>query len=161
MLETLPADAIATLLELFELHELPPALRAIVLCCRAWRDALNGDVYNAVALRFSGGAAAGTRPRASTRLVVTPLVGCGQKWMALRARSEALHHALASAGQDSRDLSVRKVRKWFARHQPTLVDRVSPVYDATLLMEVCKARGVGTSRGVTQRITTAAGTPLC
>ena len=106
MLQSLPADAIAHLLELFDVHALPPALRTIALCCRAWRDALNGDVYNAVALRFSGGAAAGTRPRASTRLVVSPLVGCGQKWMALRARSEALHHALASAGQDSRDLSA-------------------------------------------------------
>jgi hypothetical protein len=143
MLHNLPADAILHLLELFSIHSLPPALRAIALCCHAWKDSLTADVYNAVALRFSGSAAAGTPPRASTRLVVTPLVGCGQKWMALRARSEALHHALASAGQDSRDLSVRKVRKWCARHHPTLVDRVSPVYDATLLMEVCKARGVG------------------
>ncbi len=143
MLHNLPADAILHLLELFSIHSLPPALRAIALCCHAWKDSLTADVYNAVALRFSGSAAAGTPPRASTRLVVTPLVGCGQKWMALRARSEALHHALASAGQDSRDLSVRKVKKWAARHHPTLVDRVSPVYDATLLMEVCKARGVG------------------
>ena len=143
MLQNLPSDAVLHLLELFSIHSLPPALRTIALCCRAWKDALTAEVYNAVALRFSGGAAAGTRPRTSTRLVVSPLVGCGQKWMALRARSEALHHALASAGQDSRDLSARKVRKWCARHQPTLVDRVSPVYDATLLMEVCKARGVG------------------
>jgi len=143
MLENLPSDALLHLLEIFEVPALPPALRKIALCCRAWRDALTADVYNAVALRFSGRATSATPPRTSTRLVVSPLVGCGQKYMALRARSEALHHALASAGQDSRDLSVRKVKKWAARHHPTLVDRVSPVYDATLLMEVCKARGVG------------------
>ena len=83
-----------------ELHELPPALRAHCALLPCVEGPLTADVYNAVALRFSGSAAAGTPPRASTRLVVTPLVGCGQKWMALRARSEALHHALASAGQD-------------------------------------------------------------
>ena len=62
--------------------------------------------------------------------------------MALRARSEALHQALASAVRTAAT-SASGVKKWAARHHPTLIDRVSPVYDATLLMEVCKARGVG------------------
>ena len=73
MLETLPSDALLHLLELFDLHALPPALLRIALCCRAWKDALTGEVYNAVALRFSGNTAAGTPPRASTPVSYTHL----------------------------------------------------------------------------------------
>ena len=120
MLESLPSDAIVHILQRFELQALPPVLRSIALCCHAWADALTGDVYDACALRFSGGAADAARRRTSTRLLVVPRVGCGQKFMALRARSEALHHALACAGQDSRDLSVRSIRKWFAESNSAL-----------------------------------------
>ena len=42
------------------------------------------------------------------------------------------------------DLSVSRLRQHLARwgSRPAFIDRPSPVYNATLLMEVCRARGI-------------------
>ena len=55
-------------------------------------------------------------------------------------RTEAMHHAIAVMGQDSKDLSAAKVKKLWERWRPCLLDRASPVYDASMLMEICRAR---------------------
>ena len=55
---------------------------------------------------------------------------------------EALHHALAVAGQDRRKLTLGDLKALISRWGPlTHLNRASPVYNATLLMEVCKVRG--------------------
>jgi len=43
--------------------------------------------------------------------------------------------------QDSRDLSLCKVRKALAQWSPCLIDRVSPISNGTPLMECCRSRG--------------------
>ena len=82
--------------------------------------------------------------RRSTRLVMPTAEAVFIKaWHALITRNEAFHHAIACSGQDAHDLSVSGLRRAFTRWGPCLlIDRASPVYMATVLMEICRARGV-------------------
>ena len=62
-------------------------------------------------------------------------------WQHVVGRAEALHHAVACAGQDAQNLCVGQLRQLLKRHgAPLIIDRASPVYGATLLVEVCRAR---------------------
>jgi hypothetical protein len=56
-------------------------------------------------------------------------------------RLEARHHTIACAGQDSKDLTLSMLKARVAHFGERLIDRPSPVYNATLLMEVCRTRG--------------------
>ena len=72
-------------------------------------------------------------------------------WLSLLGRAEALHHSIACAGQDSKDLSAASLRALLRSYIPSctlwpFVDRASQVYNATVLMEVCRARGVTEAR---------------
>jgi hypothetical protein len=64
-------------------------------------------------------------------------------WRVLITRAEMLHHAVAVSGQDASNMSASTLKAHLKRYGPDLLlDRVSPVYNATMLMEVCRARGV-------------------
>lgn len=87
------------------------------------------------------GTHAGSR-RKSERLQLSEEAAFARAWRVIISRSEALHHALAVAGQDEKHLTVGILSRILARWgPPALIDRASPVYGATLLMEVCKVRG--------------------
>lgn len=146
LIDGLPPDVLARVLECITLPALPAAVRAIALTCARWRAALE-PVWPALARRLEPAAGAGPRAaaggaRRSDRLVRSARDGFVHAYASLRARTENLHHAIATAAQDARDLSVARVRRLLERWGPCLLDRVSPVYDATALMEVCRARGV-------------------
>lgn len=145
----LPAELLVRVLEHVALHDLPATLRALELACSAWRRSLRAsdELWAALARRATLPAlAARAGPptsfaRRSARVDRSARLEFARAYGALRARSEQLVHALASMAQDSRDLSVGKVRKLLTALSPCLLDRVSPVSNATALMEVCRARG--------------------
>lgn len=124
------------------------SLRALRLTCTTANARLTlhaDEMFHSLCMLI--GASSALRPRQtarqSQRLVTDAATTFAREWTALLRRGEALHHALACVGQDSRDLTVAKLRGFFNRWGPwPLIDRASPVYSATLLMEVCRARGV-------------------
>lgn len=143
LLARLPAELLATVLSQIRLLELPAALLALQLVCKAWWASLqSADLWAALssAAGLDQGATA-HRGRRSARLERSAAREFAQSLAALRIRSEYLVHALASMAQESRDLSLGKVRRALATWAPCLLDRVSPVSNATALMEVCRARG--------------------
>ena len=158
-------DVAATVLSHLPLASLPPAIRSLRLTCTTgnrwlsradviWKSleaSLPSTAAASASSSFSKAAKLSSLPstvaacRRSSRLaLVSAEQSFVRTWRLLLQRSEALHHAIAYAGQDSKDLGVQKLRGAFGRWGPLqpLIDRASPVYNATLLMECCRGRGV-------------------
>ena len=144
LFSTLPEDVLARVLSLLPLPILPPTLAALRATCRQAEECLAADgLWQSLLLLIEGGAPSSiSHRRKSERLSMSGEAVFARAWRALISRCEALHHAVAIAGQDTRNLTVGTLKAILQRWGPCkLVDRASPVYNATLLMEVCKARG--------------------
>eukprot|EP00965_Chrysotila_dentata_P076515 2526468-Pleurochrysis_carterae.AAC.1 len=144
-LTLLPDELLLRCFEHFRLPEIPPALKAMRLTCTAWRERLNtaDNLYSALAAIFDGhrSRSSGTGSnRRSLRIALSPKDALAQAFQSLVTRSETLHHMLAVMAQDNRNLTVVRARGLLSRWTPVLLDRVSAVYDVTILMEVCRAR---------------------
>ena len=143
----LPEDVTYRILSALSLPALPPALGSLMQSSTSGNVWLTEATWAALAkhiapTREEHKLAASGRRR-SERLVISAKANFIRTWRTLLIRGEALHHAIVCAGMDSQDLSVSKVRQAFQRWGPwPLVDRCSPVYNSTLLMEICRGRGV-------------------
>ena len=138
----MPEDVLGRFLSLMPLQLLVPACTRLKATCRTLYSALRPEsLVWTVLLPLVGGTAARPAGRRSARLAeASPEEQFQRAWKALLQRCEALHHAVACAGQDFKDLSVPKLKSLAARFGTPMVDRPSPVYNGTLLMEVCRAR---------------------
>ena len=144
LLDILPDDTLVRIITLIELSALPPFLGALRLTSSEWRDWMDGEasanLWHGLLPLMASTTPRGAR-RTSERLVLSPQKMVARAWKSILSRSEALHHALAIVGQDKKNLTLKNVKTIIKRFGPaTLIDRSSPVYNATLLMEVCKAR---------------------
>ena len=142
---SLPDDVATRIFSSVPLAMLPSALAAVQQTSSQGGAFISEVTWSAllplVALNFEASSSRSSSRR-SLRLVLDARATFAKAWTALLTRGEALHHAIVCCGQDSQDLSVLKVRQAFERWGPwPLVDRASPVYNSTLLMEVCRARG--------------------
>lgn len=140
---SLPEDLIARALYFVPLALLPHALAAVRASCAGGAAALkNADVWRAL-LPLVGGTHKPHARRVSERLALDGESAFVRAWSRLVMRSEALHHSIAVSGQDTKNLTVGMLKLFLSRWSPCpLVDRASPVYNATILMEICKARGI-------------------
>lgn len=155
----LPEDVLTRILTEVPVTLLPRTLVALRLTCHQSDTNLSNceGMWHALSRRVEEGddsssdaspAAAPLTPspsRRSERLrVVSAELHFRRRWAFLISQLESLHHAIAFSGQDVQDLSVSRLRQHLARwgSRPAFVDRPSPVYNATLLMEVCRARGI-------------------
>ena len=151
-LSALPADLLGRCLGFLPLAQLAPAIAALRLTCSFFIEQAGGlgresHTWSMLQRRVELSVASASSPsRRSVRLVASQEDVFIKAWGAMLQRAEALHHAVACAGQDSKDLNVGKLKQLTARFGMPLVDRASPVYNATLLMEVCRARGVRESK---------------
>lgn len=138
----LPAELMVRMLcHNFSLLALPRTLRALQLTSRELRAAMSDEFWYVLSHECPiGFMASATSSRRSLRIARTPATSFAEQYNAIRMRTEAMHHALACHGQDSKSLAVGLVRKLHERWKPVLIDRVSPVYYATLLMECCRSR---------------------
>jgi hypothetical protein len=132
-----------------ELLAVPRTLRALELTCVAWRDALLSDeLWTVLSARTVleapplAAGAAGVARRRSSRLDRSARAEFRKRMASMHQRSENLVHAVGTMAQDTRNLSVARVRRALATWSPCLVDRLSPISNATPLMECCRARGV-------------------
>mmetsp|Transcript_9087 Transcript_9087/g.23784 ORF Transcript_9087/g.23784 Transcript_9087/m.23784 type:complete len:315 (+) Transcript_9087:24-968(+) len=148
LLGVLPDDAVGRILTVLPLSLVVPTCAALRQTCTALSNgslAGNSPVWSVLVplTGDSGSANAQASPsRRSARIAdSTPLETFRKAWRALLYRAEALHHAVACAGQDTKDLTLSKLRFLLARFGSRLIDRASPVYNATLLIEICRARG--------------------
>ena len=141
---SLPSDVLHRVLSLLPLPELPIALGALLCSCHGGAALLDSVWTMLLPLVSHSEGAGSSSGRKSERLVLSERAAFVRAWRAFVARSEALHHAIAVAGQDEQRLTVGVLKSIISRWgsgERTLLDRASPVYNATLLMEVCKARG--------------------
>ena len=137
----LPADLWLRLLDEVPLASLPRCLASLRLAARAWNASVCLLLETLVSTRLNPvRQLAGSRR--SLRFSSRPPELFAQAVRALVVRSESLSHGLACLGQDAKNLSSARVRKIHARWQPVMLDHPSAAYDATPLMEVCRARGV-------------------
>lgn len=143
----LPVDILARIISLLELARVPQALGALGTTCRDGARCLemsgDGGLWEALLslVVVTPVAARGSR-RQSERLVCSSRTAFQRGWNAMISRCETRHHALAVAGQDTKNLTVSVLKSILLQWGTiTLIDRASPVYHATLLMEMCKARG--------------------
>ena len=140
-----PEDVLTRVLTLIPLPALPPTILAIRQTCHAADTRLESDTlwHALLYLLEPNGASSSMASRRSERLVLTSEMKFVAQWRQSISRAELLHHAIACAGQDSQDLSVKTLRRLHSKWGPCrFIDRASPVYNATILMEVCRARGV-------------------
>lgn len=142
----LPDDLLVRILSLVPLALVPPTIGALRSSCTHGAPMLaeSEHGWGAMALLIEGGPRKkeGVNARKSERLVVRGEASFVRAWRGLLLRCEALHHAVAVEGQDSKRLTLSHLKELLTRWGPCpLIDRSSPVYNATLLMEVCKARG--------------------
>lgn len=146
----LSAELIASILLAVPLRGVPLAAATLRLVSSRWRHVLDqaDDLWLSLAGALqpaepaSGGRGGAPAPsRRSPRLRLSPRQAFTAAVRAYDRRTETLHHSLAVLGQDTRKLAVGHVRHAFGLWAPVDVDRVSPVYDATMLMEICRARG--------------------
>ena len=146
VMDGLPAELVASVLQFLPLQELITALVALGTACRACSEHLSEhSVVWGILLPLIATAPAQSAPlRKSARLAsASPKETWVRAWRSVLTRAEAVHHQVACAGQDSKDLGVARLRRLIARHGPwPLVDRASPIYNATVLMETCRARGI-------------------
>ena len=146
MLGGLPAELVARVLGHVGALRLPDTLLALQLTCHSWRcafrdEALWVELESWISNPSASGATRTKSPsRRSERLALTTSGRFAQAYTALRVRGEAMHHAVACHGQDAKDLSVAKLRRLYRHYGPVLLNRVSPVYYATVLMEVARAK---------------------
>lgn len=126
------------------LAQLPRALRALQLACMAWRTAIDRDdlwrelLETRLAITVHAAAA-----RRSERLITTARGDFARTWRAAVERCEHFHHAIACLGQDSQNLTVSRLKQALAPRLPWLLpNRASPIYRATVLMEVCRAKDI-------------------
>ena len=138
----LPADLWLRLLDEVPLASLPRCLASLRLVGRAWDAAVCPLLETLVGTRLNPSVRQLADSRRSLRNSFRPPELFAQAVRALVVRSESLSHGLACLGQDDKNLSSARVRKIHARWQPVLLDHPSAAYDATPLMEVCRARGV-------------------
>mmetsp|Transcript_42604 Transcript_42604/g.138169 ORF Transcript_42604/g.138169 Transcript_42604/m.138169 type:complete len:371 (-) Transcript_42604:139-1251(-) len=142
--ELLPVDTVGRILAHVPLSLLPRTIAAVRASSSGGAVCMAGDtVWQALVPRLDprGGAPAGLSSRKSARLVRGGEASFVRAWGLLLTRAEALHHSVAVCGQDKRHLTLAKLKHLLTRFSCALVDHASPVYNATLLMEVCKARG--------------------
>ena len=150
MWATLPHDLILRVLDHVSLPTLAPTCASLRATSRAW-EAATRPLLEQLALRMKPAADALASPRSpaasasaslrrSSRCSLAPPEAFAQAVRALRMRTEAMHHGLAVMGQDTKDVTAARVKKLWERWTPCLLDRASPVYDASMLMEVCRAR---------------------
>ena len=141
MLDALPGDCILRILDCVSLADLARACASLRAVCHAWEAAMLPllETVSLQRLRPSG-TQAPSSARRSSRCALAPAGLFASAVRALKMRTEAMHHAIACLGQDSKDLTATRVRKLWARWQPCLVDRASPVYDVCMLMEIIRAR---------------------
>jgi hypothetical protein len=144
----LPEDVTAKIFECMSLADLPRSLRGFRLTCVAANIMMSQarEMWHSLCAHIGVSptpARSHVAARKSSRLLVNAATAFMREWIALLSRGEALHHMVATMGQDKKDLSVTKLKACIVRWGPwPLIDRVSPVYNSTLLMEVCRARGV-------------------
>ena len=148
-LPCLPSELVASVLQFLPLPDLPSTLVALGTTCRACAEHLSeASVVWGILLPLISAPESSCAPipptRKSARLAsASPKETFTRAWRSVLTRAEAVHHQVACAGQDSKDLGVSRLRRLIARHGPwLLVDRASPIYNATLLMETCRARGI-------------------
>lgn len=143
----LSEDAATAILSHLPLVEyLPKAISSLRLASKdgtAWLSSDTVWTFLEASLPGSTGSAAPPTPsRRSSRLVLSSQQSFVAAWRLMLQRSEALHHAVAMAGQDDKDLTASRLRVLIDRWGPLrpVIDRASPVYNATLLMQVCRGR---------------------
>ena len=142
----LPAEVLGAILEHVPLPALPAALASLLLVSKEVGANVDRDeAWLALTLRpgiqrFE--AAQGRFTRRSDRLAtLTGRERFRRAWKSMLARSEAFHHQLACWGQDTKNLSRCRLLCAHDQWAPLpVLDRASPVYNATPLMEVCKAK---------------------
>ena len=139
MLNALPNDLILRILDGVSLAALPRCCASLRVVCHAW-DAAMLPLLETVSLRLRPLSSPPQSARRSSRCALAPPGLFAHAVRALTMRTEAMHHAVACMGQDQKDLTASRVRKLWERWQPCLVDRVSPVYDVSMLMETIRAR---------------------
>ena len=142
MLDALPGDCILRIIDGVPLAELTQCCASLRAACHAWEAAMLPllETVSQQRLRPLGGQAPTQSARRSSRCALAPAGLFASAVRALKMRTEAMHHAVACMGQDHKDLTAARVRKLWARWQPCLVDRASPVYDMCMLMEIIRAR---------------------
>jgi hypothetical protein len=141
MLDALPGDCILRILDGVLLADLARCCASLRAACHAWEAAMLPLLEAVSQQRLRPlGAQAPSSSRRSSRCALAPAGLFANAVRALKMRTEAMHHAVACMGQDHKDLSAARVRKLWARWQPCLVDRASPVYDMCMLMEIIRAR---------------------
>eukprot|EP00900_Chrysochromulina_parva_P010049 jgi/Chrpa1/19045/Chrysochromulina_OHIO_Genome00025689-RA len=143
---SLPDDLLGRCMHLLPLGSLVPSIAALRLVCRSLAEALAAEsaIYTALLPCFVSVVLVqpSSPSRRSARLAeLSPGETFRREWRGLVQRLEARHHTIACAGQDSKDLTLSMLKARVAHFGERLIDRPSPVYNATLLMEVCRARG--------------------
>lgn len=140
LLDALPNDLILRILDGVLLAALPQCCASLRAACHALNTAMLPllETVSQQRLRPLGSQAPSQSVRRSSRCVLAPAGLFANAVRALKMRTEAMHHAVACMGQDHKDLTAARVRKLWARWQPCLVDRASPVYDVSMLMEIIR-----------------------
>ena len=140
-LSVLPDDLLIHVLAASGLEVAAASVAALRLTCRALRTRLDeaAALWEALTL-LTGGSLSKPGARHSARIAQTPIERFASAYAALKTRSDYLHHAIARAGQDELNLTVGRARALRKHWAPCLGSRVSKVYNATILMEVCRAR---------------------
>ena len=147
-LASLPVEVLVTILEhVVPLHVLPASLGGLLRVSKAVGATTDRDeLWLALALRPGIQRDEATAPRGAARrsgrlATLTGRERFHRAWAGMLARSEAFHHQLACWGQDSKDLTSARLLRSYEQWAPLpLLDRASPVYNATPLMEVCRAK---------------------
>jgi hypothetical protein len=145
MIDTIPISTVSHTLLQLPLASLPLALGSLQRVSKVVGAVIDDDeVWLAVATQIHHrGECSGAARRSSRLATATPRERFKRAWRAVLSRSEAFHHLIACHGQDGKDLCRRKAQLAHAQFAPLpLPDRVSPVYNATVLMEACRTRGV-------------------
>ena len=154
----LPEDILARILCSLHITDLPLAILALRGANRhsnawfhsndvAWRTleaSLSSNLLSGSTAASSSSPSSTTSRRSSRLADISAERAFIKAWRALLLRAEGLHHAIACLAQDSKDVTPKKLRDAFSAWGPgrPFIDRSSPVYNATLLMEICRARGV-------------------
>ena len=144
---SLPTDLLARVLSETPFSSLPCALGALIATCHRAANSIDDSLFDALlplveAPLGSGDAVVRSSRRKSDRLALFGRAAFVRAWRSHISRGESCHHHLAVAGQDTKNLTVSNLKAILLQWGPaTLIDRGSPVYQTTLLMEVCKARG--------------------